>query len=106
MRARGGGTGHHHFCRCTGAASDATAVPLDPKLLDPTPAMAPPITAASPPPVASADWVACYSTVRTKHRRMLQRPSSDTWEVFLGLSLLTPAHLRRPSNLNQCPHHR
>eukprot|EP00064_Thunnus_orientalis_P008406 superscaffoldBa00000996_g8429 len=39
---------------------------------DPTPALAPPVTTASPPPVASTDRVAHYSTIGTRRCRMPQ----------------------------------
>eukprot|EP00064_Thunnus_orientalis_P001112 superscaffoldBa00000070_g1114 len=34
------------------------------------------------------------------------KPSSDAREIFLRLSLVTPAHLCRPSSLNSHPHRR
>eukprot|EP00064_Thunnus_orientalis_P006252 superscaffoldBa00000645_g6268 len=51
---------------------DAPAVLLPPEPVETTPAMAPSITTVSPPPVASTDRAACYSTIGTKCRRMLQ----------------------------------
>eukprot|EP00064_Thunnus_orientalis_P016135 superscaffoldBa00003135_g16198 len=51
---------------------DAPAVPLASEPADSTLALVPPITAASPSPVGSAEWAARCSTIGTRHRRMLQ----------------------------------